>query len=76
MRYSRLQYGLALAVGALVTLYLLSSLFSSGSSSISIPAGTPKAVVVTTIDPSLSESYKAAIKANRRHYAAKHGEFC
>ena len=56
----------------MVTIYLLSGLFS-GSSSVSIPAGTPKAVVVTTLDPSLSESYKAAIKANRKHYAAKHG---
>ena len=73
LRYTQLRNLLILAVGALVTLYLLSGLFS-GSSSVSIPAGTPKAVVVTTLDPSLSESYKAAIKANRKHYAAKHGK--
>ncbi|KAG9953067.1 glycosyltransferase family 34 protein, partial [Aureobasidium melanogenum] len=72
LRYSQLRNILVLAVGALITLYLLSGLFS-GSGSVSIPAGTPRAVVVTTLDPSLSQSYKAAIKANRKHYAAKHG---
>ncbi|KAI5197011.1 hypothetical protein E4T39_07496 [Aureobasidium subglaciale] len=72
LRYSQLRNILILAVGALVTLYFLSGLFST-STSVSIPAGTPKAVVVTTIDPELSEAYKAAIKANRKHYAAKHG---
>jgi mannan polymerase II complex MNN11 subunit len=59
-------------LGAITTVYLLSGLFSA-SESIFIPAGTPKAVVLTTLDPSLSESYKLAIKANRKHYAAKHG---
>lgn len=39
-----------------------------------VPAGTPKAVVVTTLDPGLSPSYKDAIIANRRHYAQKHGK--
>ncbi|GAB7352888.1 hypothetical protein MBLNU459_g3483t1 [Dothideomycetes sp. NU459] len=72
LRYSRVQFIAILAIGALVTLYLLSFLFS-GPSAPSIPAGTPKAVIVTPLDPSLSESYKDAIKANRRHYAQKHG---
>ena len=76
LRYSQLQRLLGLAVGVLFTLYLLSHVFSGSSSSVSVPAGTPKAVVVTTLDPSLSESYKAAIVANRRHYAHKHGMSC
>lgn len=71
-RTSRLQQLLILVLGAFTTLWLLSKLFS-GSSSPSIPSGTPKAVVVTTLDPSLSTSYKEAIKANRKHYADKHG---
>lgn len=73
LRYSRLQVVAAIAIGAIVTIYILSTIFS-GSSAPSIPAGTPKAVIVTPLDPSLSESYKEAIKANRRHYAHKHGK--
>lgn len=71
-RLSRLQQILLLVLGGLTTIWLLSKLFSGDDTS-SIPAGTPKAVIVTTLDPSLSPSYKEAIKANRRHYAQKHG---
>lgn len=72
MRTTRLQRLLLLVLGGFTTLWLLSKLFS-GDGTTSIPANTPKAVIVTTLDPELSASYKEAIKANRRHYAQKHG---
>ncbi|KAL1305179.1 hypothetical protein AAFC00_002100 [Neodothiora populina] len=71
-RASRLQQLLVVVLGAFTTIWLVARLFG-GSSAPSIPAGTPRAVVVTTIDPSLSPSYKEAIKSNRKHYAEKHG---
>lgn len=62
-----------LILGGFTALWLLSKLLSGGAATPSIPAGTPKAVVVTTLDPRLSSSHQEAIKANRRHYANKHG---
>ncbi|KAF2723980.1 glycosyltransferase family 34 protein [Polychaeton citri CBS 116435] len=66
---------IALYIGGVVlTIWLLTKLFGGGSSSgLSLPAGTPKVVIVTTIDPKLSESYKQNIKDNRRDYAERHG---
>ncbi|KAK8198492.1 putative alpha-1,6-mannosyltransferase mnn11 [Zalaria obscura] len=72
LRRSKAQSLALLALGAIAFIWLLSKLFG-GSSSNYIPPGTPRAVVITTIDPKLSESYKEAIIANRRHYASRHG---
>lgn len=73
MRTSRPQQLVLLVLGGLTTLWLLVKVFGGSSGVDTIPAGTPKAVIVTTLDPGLSPSYKEAIKANRRHYASKHG---
>lgn len=64
----------AIAIGAIVGLWLLLKLFLGGSGDGYVPPGTPGAVVVTVLEPGLSESYKEAIKANRRDYASRHGE--
>lgn len=47
-------------------------LFGNISSAPEVPAGTPRAVIVTTIDPSMSQTLKDNIMANRRDYAARH----
>ncbi|KAJ9623546.1 putative alpha-1,6-mannosyltransferase mnn11 [Taxawa tesnikishii (nom. ined.)] len=62
----------AIAIGAIVGLWLLLKLFLGGSGDGYVPPGTPGAVVVTVLEPGLSESYKEAIKANRRDYASRH----
>ena len=62
-----------LGAGALI--WLLSYLFRRASTSASNyrPPGTPEAIIVTTIDPRLSESYKKNIRDNRVDYASRHG---
>jgi hypothetical protein len=61
-----------LFVGVTILFLLLS--FSGGSnSSPRAPPGTPEVVIVTTLDPKLSESYKHNIQENRRDYASRHG---
>ncbi|KAK3110246.1 putative alpha-1,6-mannosyltransferase mnn11 [Teratosphaeriaceae sp. CCFEE 6253] len=66
------------AVAALSLLFhLLGSLLTprnaSSASSTRIPPGTPGAVIVTTLDPSLSPLHRANIIANRKDYAHRHG---
>ena len=63
----------AYALAALTTIFFLLWLFSGSSSRPRIPAGTPEVVIVTTLDPHLSQSYKSSIKENRRDYASRHG---
>ena len=61
-------------LGGLSLLILLAYLFSGSSSTAArAPPGTPEVIIVTTLDPKLSESYKASIKENRKDYAQKHG---
>jgi len=62
-------------LGAVALVWLVVYLFSgSGSSTVKrAPPGTPEVVIVTTIDPKLSETYKNNIKENRKDYAARHG---
>ena len=74
-RTSRLQQLAIVVLSGFATIWLLVKMFSRGGTP-SIPAGTPKAVVVTTLDPGLSESYREAIMSNRKHYAQKHGKSC
>lgn len=55
-------------------IYLLGGSSShSSSGSTRRPAGTPEVVIVTTLDPKLSEAHKNNIKDNRRDYAQRHG---
>ncbi|KAL2005719.1 hypothetical protein VTN00DRAFT_10212 [Thermoascus crustaceus] len=60
---------------ALSFFFLLSHLFSSsGSNEVSVPAGTPKVVIVTVLDRDyMTESYIRKIKKNREDYAARYG---
>ncbi|KAK5120279.1 hypothetical protein LTR85_006485 [Meristemomyces frigidus] len=61
-------------LGGVSLLWLLIWLFSGSSTSSTYrPPGTPEVVIVTTIDPKLSESYKKNIKENRQDYASRHG---
>lgn len=60
-------------LGIVAVLWLFVWLFSGSSNSIRTPPGTPEFVIVTTLDPKLSEKYQEAIKENRRHYASRHG---
>lgn len=71
-----------IALAFLTILYLLSHLFSSQSSfrstsssrRVSIPAGTPKVVLVTVFDrENQSKDYVKQIQRNREVYAAQHG---
>jgi len=59
-------------LGSVGIIYLIIHLLTAESHEI-IPLGTPEVVVVTTLDPSMSQSYKEAIMDNRRDYAARHG---
>lgn len=53
-------------------LFLLSRLLGGGGES--IPFGTPKAIVVTVLQPDVySAHYIEDVKENRKEYAAKHG---
>ena len=60
------------AAGAIGFLWLIIHLLS-GSSRKYVPSGTPGAVIVTVIDPGMTESYKNAIEENRKDYASRHG---
>ncbi|KAK3650920.1 putative alpha-1,6-mannosyltransferase mnn11 [Elasticomyces elasticus] len=62
-------------VGTVLALWLLIwVLRSSGSSSsTSRPAGTPEVVIVTTLSPELSPTYRDNLITNRKDYAARHG---
>ncbi|KAH9815350.1 glycosyltransferase family 34 protein [Teratosphaeria destructans] len=61
-------------VGGVALIWFLVWLFAGSTSSrASRPPGTPEVVIVTTLDPKLSESYKTNIKENREYYAHKHG---
>lgn len=66
----------ALLAGTAILL-LLFYLFTSSSTPTTAsttyrPPGTPDAIIITTLDPSLSESYKRNIKDNRNDYASRH----
>lgn len=61
------------AVGGFTFVFLLIWLFGGSSSRPRIPAGTPGAIIVTTLDPSMTQSLKENIMANRRDYASRHG---
>lgn len=63
-------------LGGTALLWLLIYLFSSSSTASTSrrpPSGTPEVVIVTTLDPKLSPSYRQNIIENRRDYAARHG---
>ncbi|KAK4634845.1 hypothetical protein CLAFUW4_01333 [Fulvia fulva] len=61
-------------VGIVGLIWLLIYLFSGPSETVRwTPPGTPEVVIITTLDPKLSDKYKDAIIENRRHYAARHG---
>ncbi|KAK4555645.1 UV-damaged DNA-binding protein rad7 [Recurvomyces mirabilis] len=63
-------------IGGVALIWLLIYLFSGSSSSTSgarPPPGTPEVVIVTTLDPHLSASYRNNIIENRKDYAARHG---
>lgn len=70
LRNARIVTATGLAIIAFV--YLLFYLFS-GPATTRIPSGTPEVVIVTTLDPTLSPSYKQNIRENRRDYASRHG---
>jgi hypothetical protein len=61
-------------LGGVALLWFLIWLFSSGSSPARrAPPGTPEVVIVTTLSPQMSESYKQKITENRQDYASRHG---
>ncbi|PPJ56210.1 hypothetical protein CBER1_09397 [Cercospora berteroae] len=60
-------------LGFVSLIWLLTYLFKGTSTSTYIPPGTPPVVIVTNLDPKLSEPFREAIKENRRAYAARHG---
>jgi hypothetical protein len=77
-RRRNLKQLLSYALGAVALLWLLIWLFSGSSSSRSStykrpPAGTPEVVIVTTLDPKMSQTYKDMIMENRKDYASRHG---
>ncbi|KAJ5662756.1 hypothetical protein N7462_011682 [Penicillium macrosclerotiorum] len=62
------------ALAILSILYLISHLFSLGSTSIATPAGTAGVVIVTVLDRQrFSDSYINKIVTNREDYAKRHG---
>lgn len=54
-------------------IFFLLWLFGGSSSAPRIPAGIPGVVIVTTIDPALSQTHRENIMENRRDYASRHG---
>lgn len=67
------------AAGGIALLWLLLYFLRSSTSSTTTkpsnhaPAGHPDVVIVTTLDPHMSESIRESIKANRNDYAHRHG---
>lgn len=63
------------ALGAFAFVGFLLWMFSGSSSDsiLSTPAGTPLAVIVTPLDPDMSERHKLNIKENRNDYAKRYG---
>jgi mannan polymerase II complex MNN11 subunit len=61
----------AIALGVIVFFYLVSSLLRRGGEY--IPPGTPRVVIVTTIDPKVDPAFTERIRANRLDYASRHG---
>lgn len=59
-------------VGGFTFVFLLLWLVGGSSSTSRIPAGTPEAVIVTTLDPSMSLRHRENIIENRRDYALRH----
>ncbi|KAF2228216.1 galactosyl transferase GMA12/MNN10 family-domain-containing protein [Elsinoe ampelina] len=59
-------------IGGMGMLYLLWRLLSGGGG-VYVPAGTPKAVVVTMFDADSSVAWRESIMDNRRDYASRHG---
>lgn len=66
------RYG-AYILGGGTLIFFLVWLFSRPASTGQLPPGTPGAVIVTTLDPSTSASFRENIVANRKDYAARHG---
>ena len=68
-----------LVLGSIFALWLLLYLLARSGTSRSPsrkayrPPGTPEVVIVTTIDPALSQTHKEYLVENRRDYAARHG---
>jgi mannan polymerase II complex MNN11 subunit len=74
-RRKRLKQGAVIACGALSIIFLIYRLFSSKPPMVydRIPTGAPEVVIVTVLDPSMSEEYVATVKENRQDYAKRHG---
>lgn len=66
-------YALITVLTIWVLLYILRRSPSSPDFVKRPPAGTPEVVIVTTLNPDMSERWKANIVENRRDYAARHG---
>lgn len=62
-------------LGGITLIWLLIYLFSGSTTDPATyrPPGTPEAVIVTTLSPKMSESYRRNIKENRQDYASRHG---
>lgn len=61
-------------VGGFAVISFLIWLFGGGSSpGPRVPLGTPEVVIVTPLDPNLSQSLVDKIQENRKDYAARHG---
>lgn len=60
-------------LGVFSIVLLLIWLFSGSSSERRIPSGTPGVVIVTTLDHSMTQSFRDTIMENRRDYASRHG---
>ena len=74
-RRQQLELGGYLILGILTIYLFLHYIFASKSSpEVSVPLGTPTAVIVTVLDDGLmSSEYIQKIKANREDYASRHG---
>jgi hypothetical protein len=77
LRYRRIRSLKTYAPPVLVVvalLWLLARLFGrTATSAPYIPPGTPEVVIVTPLDPKLSERQRDNIRDNRRAYAQRHG---
>ena len=67
-----MKLGAILAFATLVIVFFAIRLFSTHSTD-QIPLGTPKAIIVTLLDPDLGKEYVDKIKENRQGYADRHG---
>lgn len=60
-------------VGGFTILFFLLWVVGGSPKTARVPPGTPEVVIVTTVDPSMSQSHKDKIMENRKDYAQRHG---